>query len=84
MVARRIEEKLRAAFNPEKLLVVDESHQHRGHAGWKEGGETHFRIEMKSAAFLNRSRLERQRDVYRVLASEMEEGIHALALSLEP
>jgi hypothetical protein len=39
-----IVEKLTDAFAPASLDVVDESHQHAGHAGHREGGETHFRV----------------------------------------
>lgn len=81
-VANTIEEKLTAAFRPEALEIVDESHLHKGHAGARPEGETHFRVAMTSAAFDGRSRVERQRDVYRVLADELAGPVHALALSL--
>ena len=77
-----IRDKLTAAFRPDALSVVDESERHRGHAGWREGGETHFRVEIAAAAFDGLSRVERQRAVYRVLADEMAERIHALALTV--
>lgn len=82
-VAEDIERKLRAAFRPERLVIIDESHRHAGHSGWRESGETHFRVEITSAAFRNLSRIERQRAVYAVLEHELGAGIHALALSLE-
>ncbi len=41
--------KLTAAFAPTALEVIDESHHHHGHGGWREGGETHFRVKMVSA-----------------------------------
>lgn len=72
--------KLRAAFAPDRLVIVDESHKHHGHAGWREGGETHFRVEMVTAAFRGVSRVERQRRVHRALAEELAAGVHALAL----
>ncbi len=81
--AERIERKLREAFQPEFLAVIDESDDHHGHAGWREEGETHFRVEMRSVAFTGKTRLDRQRAVYAVLAKELAEGVHALALSLE-
>ncbi len=79
---RRIESKLRDAFAPEVLEVVDESEQHRGHAGWREGGETHFRIHMVAEAMAGRSRIERQRAVNRCLADELASTVHALAMEL--
>jgi BolA protein len=80
-VANRIERKLRMAFQPETLSVTDESNQHHGHAGWRESGETHFRVEISARAFAGKSRIERQRAVYQVLAEELAGPVHALALT---
>jgi BolA family transcriptional regulator, general stress-responsive regulator len=77
-----IRKKLLAAFAPEHLEVVDESERHRGHAGWREGGETHFRVVMRSAALNGMSRLDRSRAVHRALEQELSSNIHALALDL--
>jgi BolA protein len=77
-----IREKLTAAFAPEQLEVVDESERHRGHAGWREGGETHFRVVMRSAGLAGMSRVERSRAVHRALEEELSSRIHALALDL--
>ncbi len=76
----RIERKLTAAFKPEQLTVLDESENHAGHAGYREGGETHFRVKILSGAFAGRSRLERHRLVHAALAEELNERIHALAI----
>jgi BolA protein len=81
-MAERMRTKLEAAFSPQSLEVIDESEQHRGHGGWREGGETHFRIRMTAAAFDGLSRVERHRAVNRAVAQELEEGVHALALDL--
>ena len=78
----QIESKLREAFQPQALEVVDESERHRGHAGWREGGETHFRIHMVAAAMAGKSRVERQRAVNRCLANELATTVHALAMDL--
>jgi BolA family transcriptional regulator, general stress-responsive regulator len=80
-VSERIERKLRMAFQPETLTVVDETNQHHGHAGWRESGETHFRVEITATAFVGKSRVERQRAVYQVLAEELAGPVHALALT---
>jgi len=77
-----IRSKLTAAFSPVDLNVIDESEQHRGHGGYREGGESHFRVEMKAAAFNGKSRVERQRMVNHVLADELKEQIHALSLAI--
>lgn len=65
---------------PTALSVVDESHQHAGHSGWREGGETHFRLEVVSAAFEGKSRVERHRMVNALLDDAFKRGLHALAL----
>ena len=60
--------------------MVDESHQHAGHAGHRPGGETHFRVYIVSEAFQGKSRLERHRLVNETLAGELAGGVHALAI----
>jgi len=80
-VANRLREKLEAAFTPEILAIEDESSRHAGHSGAREGGESHFRVRIVSAAFKGLSRVERQRRVYAAVAEEIEAGLHALALT---
>jgi BolA family transcriptional regulator, general stress-responsive regulator len=81
-MARRdvIAEKLTKAFAPANLEVMDESHQHAGHAGQREGGETHFRVYIVAEAFRGKSRLERHRMINETLVGELEGGVHALAI----
>lgn len=76
-----IERKLTEALAPERLSVVDDSHRHAGHAGSRPEGETHFRVEIVSAAFEGRSRIERHRLVNQVLAAELADRVHALQLA---
>lgn len=78
-----ITNKLREAFSPESLDVLDESHLHEGHAGHRPGGETHFRVYIVSAAFEGKSRIERHRMINSALASELEGGVHALAIKAQ-
>ena len=80
-IAERINQKLTEALAPSVLDVVDESAKHKGHGGWREGGETHFHVTVVSDAFEGKSRVERQRMVYALLAEEMAERVHALALT---
>ena len=80
-VAMAIDNKLRAAFAPARLAIEDESSKHHGHAGWREGGETHFKVEIVSTAFEGQSRVARQRAVYAALKQELDAGLHALALT---
>ena len=82
-VKATIERKLRGAFAPSTLEIVDESELHKGHAGYRAGGETHFRVTMDSDRFDGLSRLARQRLVHDVLADELAGPVHALSLRLE-
>jgi BolA protein len=75
-----ITEKLSKAFAPTHLEVLDQSHQHAGHAGSRPGGETHYRVHIVSAAFADKSRLQRHRMVNEVLSAELKGGVHALAI----
>ena len=77
----RIERKLTAEFAPRELTVTDDSHKHHGHAGWREGGETHFSVAVLSQAFAGKSRIERHRLINAALAEELAGGVHALAIS---
>ena len=72
--------RLERAFEPEYLEVEDESELHRGHAGWRDGGGTHFRIRVVSTRFLGVTRLERHRLVHAVLADCLDGSVHALAI----
>lgn len=72
--------KLEAAFAPVSLMVLDESDQHRGHGGWREGGETHFRIQIVSPAFKGKSRVDIHRAINACVADELQGSVHALAI----
>jgi len=75
-----ISNKLREAFTPESLQVVDESHLHEGHAGHRPSGETHFRVYIVSDVFKGKTRLERHRMINQSLSAELAGGVHALAI----
>lgn len=79
----QIEALLTAAFAPERLEVVDESESHRGHAGYREGGESHFRVRIAAPVFAPMSRLARHRAVHAALGPEVIGDIHALALEID-
>jgi BolA protein len=79
-VAERIRNKLQAAFDPERIDVIDDSARHAGHAGAREGGESHFTVDLVSTAFAHKSRVERQRLVYGVLDEELKGPVHALSV----
>ena len=80
MIADEMRDRLRA-LQPRELEIVDESEAHRGHAGFREGGESHFRIRMTSPAFAGLGRIERHRLVHRTLG-DIVPRIHALSLDL--
>ncbi len=69
-----------ATLAPSQLEILDESERHHGHAGWKEGGETHFRVRIVSPAFAGKTRLERHRMVNALVADEFRGRLHAFAL----
>ncbi|MFC2952929.1 BolA family protein [Marinicaulis aureus] len=79
-VSDSIHQKLTDALKPERLEVKDESHLHAGHAGAREGGESHFRLLIVASAFEGLNRVARQRMVNDVLREELREQIHALAM----
>ncbi len=79
-VAQTIENKLTDAFAPEQLVIEDQSDLHAGHAGAREGGQSHFKVDIVADAFAGTSRLDRQRMILAVLAVELEGPVHALAL----
>jgi BolA family transcriptional regulator, general stress-responsive regulator len=79
-VGRTLEEKLKVAFNPQALSVIDESHQHAGHSGSHALGESHFRVKIMAEAFRGHSRIAQHRMVNEVLAAELKMRVHALAL----
>jgi BolA family transcriptional regulator, general stress-responsive regulator len=68
------------ALEPTELDVIDESENHRGHGGWREGGETHYRVRLRATAFNGVSRVECHRRINALLAAEFAGGLHALAI----
>ncbi|MFZ2099370.1 MAG: BolA family transcriptional regulator [Oricola sp.] len=81
-IEERITKKIETAYAPERLAVVNESHLHAGHHhGAVDGsGETHFRVRVVSPAFAGMSRIDRHRALNALLADEIADGVHALAL----
>lgn len=83
-----MEDKLKKAFSPERLVIINESHLHAGHHhqdsdhhGTYDGtGETHFRVRIVSPRFTGMSRIDRHRSVNELLADELKAGVHALAI----
>jgi BolA protein len=82
-VTETIRAKLLSRFQPLHLDILDESHRHRGHAGAREGGESHFQVHIVAAEFTGLTRIQRQRLVYEALADELAGPVHALAVKAE-
>ncbi len=80
--AEEIRARLAAAFVPGWLEVVDESERHRGHAGYREGGESHFRVTIRAPVFAGMGRVERHRAIHAALGPELVARVHALALDV--
>ena len=83
-VGHRISTKLEQTFAPASLEVIDESHQHAGHTGARADGESHFRVKILAEAFRGKSRVEQHRMINAVLAEELRERVHALAIQAGP
>lgn len=82
-ISDQIEQKLRQAFDPHELSVIDDSESHRGHAGFQEGGQSHFNVRIRSGAFQGKSRLARHRAVHAAIGPEIIGRIHALAVDVD-
>ncbi|MBA97682.1 MAG: BolA family protein [Sulfitobacter sp.] len=81
-VTQEIADRLEDAFSPTELNVIDDSESHRGHAGHREGGESHFNVKIRSAHFKGLNRLARHRAVHDALGPDLIGRIHALSLDL--
>ena len=79
-VATEIHSRLTAALSPQSLDVIDDSENHRGHAGHDARGESHFTVRVVSAAFVGKSRIDRQRAVNAALAKLLAGRVHALSI----
>lgn len=73
-------EKMRArlaALEPVSLEIIDESHEHAGHAGARDGGG-HYVLRIASVQFVGKNRTARHRMIYSTLGEMMKRDIHAL------
>lgn len=79
-IGLKMSEKLKIAFQPTLLNVIDESNQHIGHSGHNPSGESHFRVEIMADMFMGKNRVEQHRMINTVLAEELKSRVHALAI----
>ena len=82
LVADEIRHKLQQSFAPDRLDVIDDSEAHRGHAGYSDGGQSHFNVVIRAPAFAAMTRLDRHRAVHKALGADLVGRIHALALDI--
>lgn len=75
-IQTKIQQKLLEAFSPLVLDVINESHQHNV----PEGSESHFKVVIVSNDFDGKRLIGRHRMVNQVLADELANHIHALAI----
>ena len=77
----KLEEKMREAFSPQSLEIINESHLHAGHQpGFDGQGESHIRVRVVSDAFNGMSRVQIHRAINELCADEIAAGLHALAI----
>ena len=81
-VRDQIAAKLSLKFTPSHLEVLDESEKHRGHGGYREGGESHFRVRIASPHFAGMTRVAQHRAIMDTLDAELKGGVHALAIEV--
>lgn len=79
-IATEMLRRLDSALSPTRVELSDDSEKHRGHGGYNPAGESHFSLEIESRAFAGRSRVERQRMVYKALGDLMRDRVHALQI----
>lgn len=79
-VAAEISRRLQMELAPTRLVVIDDSEKHRGHAGHDGSGESHFTVEIESPRFAGLNRVARQRAVNAALAELLRDKIHALSI----
>lgn len=80
-VVDEIRQRVTESLKPSVLEIEDQSERHRGHAGYREGGQTHFHLHIKAASLGEMSRIERHRAVHTAIGPDLIERIHALSLS---
>lgn len=71
---------LTQALKPSYIELIDDSAKHAGHAGAKDGGETHYTLKICSATFNGQSKVARHQKIYGLLGEEFKDGLHAFAI----
>lgn len=77
-----IEARIRAELTPDLFELVDESHLHVGHAGYQDGGESHFALRIRSDALAGKTRVAAHRAIYGAIGQDLMVQIHALSIDI--
>jgi BolA protein len=74
-----IQERLQRLFSPSHLEVIDDSDQHIGHAGSRDGAG-HYTVVIVAECLQEKSRIESHRLIYDALSDLIPHEIHALRI----
>jgi BolA family transcriptional regulator, general stress-responsive regulator len=77
-----IQRKIEKALDPNFIQLRDDSGKHAGHVGWREGKLTHLHIVVASKKFEGLSKVKRHQYIYKILAEEIEAGLHAVSMKV--
>ena len=78
----QIREKLKKEIKIEDIIIVDNSHKHKGHRFFSPD-KLHIHLKIKSSFLNSIKRLDAQKLIMKVLKEDLESNIHALEISLE-
>ncbi len=81
-MVEKIEERLRSELSPTALSVVDDSEAHLGHAGYQEGGESHFILTISADSLEGKTRVAQHRAIYSAIGKDIMSRIHALGITV--
>ena len=78
----KIDKKLKEQIQIEELIIVDNSHKHKGHKFFSPE-KYHLHLKIKSPFLNSVSRVSAQKMVMKVLKEDLKTKIHALEISIE-
>ena len=76
---KNILEKHISSFN---IIIIDNSHLHKGHNNFNGKGETHITINLQTNSKQKINRLEMHRKIYSLLEKEFDTGLHSLEIKI--
>jgi len=76
-------QKLNKEIKIEEILIVDNSHKHKGHKFYS-SEKFHLHLKIKSIYLSSLSRVGAQKLIMKVLSNDLKTKIHALEISIEP